>query len=161
MCGECKLWCISPVVLVQVYSSLASHCVSNGGGLGLVSFYQAAIWTLSGVLKLKKTQYSLLVWPFSDLLESYNAFTWSQTDQYCQLQCSSIIIDFYWMMYKICASESSNRVSKKVQSMTGEWDSQLTWDNPNNFWYGVYISYLIVILMFRFRCIYWTNSVNF
>ncbi len=23
-----------------------------------------------------------------------------------------------------------------VQSLTGEWDSQLKWDNPNNFWYG-------------------------
>ncbi len=24
----------------------------------------------------------------------------------------------------------------EVQCPTGEWDSQLKWDNPNNFWYG-------------------------
>ncbi len=29
-----------------------------------------------------------------------------------------------------------------VQQTTGEWDSQLTWDNPNNFWYAGYICHI-------------------
>ncbi len=32
--------------------------------------------------------------------------------------------------------------SGEVQYTTGEWDSQLKWDNTNNFWYGGYMCHI-------------------